>query len=240
MKICSKCNLNKEDIHFSKNKNECRSCSAIRYREWWEKNKLLPKPELNLNTTKTCSVCKKEFPIDNFYVRKDRNKPISRCKKCNQKASKQSWKNLDENEKKQRFADCKQWKDEQIRNGNLKVYMTSKLCCYKGNAKKHNLPFDLTIDYLMELMESQNRKCYYTGDTLTMQSNRGFGKRSITLPSNKTQASLDRLIPEKGYVKGNVVWCGWLINTCKNMSTESEFYRMCKRVLEYRKIAVDK
>jgi len=236
MKKCKNCEIEKENNCFSKGKEICKPCCSIMYHEWWEKQKTTPNHSINLTDMKQCSVCKKEFPISDFYIRHDRNKPISRCKKCNQTAAKKSWINLSDAEKKQRFAKCKKWKDEQIKNGNLKVYMTSKISSYKGTAKKSNLPFDLTIEYLIHLMESQNRKCHYTGDTLTMQSNRGSGKCSIFLPSNKTQASLDRLIPERGYVKGNVVWCGWLINTCKNMMSENEFYDTCKKILQYRKI----
>lgn len=186
--------------------------------------------------TKKCTVCKKNKPITHFYIRKDRNKPISRCKSCNRQATVNSWKKLTVKEKKIRYAENKKWRDDQIRNGNLKVYMTSKICSYKGNAKTQNVPFNLTLDYLIQLMEQQKRKCYYTGEPLTMQSNRGCGKRSITLPSNRTQASLDRLVPELGYVEGNVVWCGWLINTCKNMLNETEFYQMCHHILKHKQL----
>lgn len=236
MKICRKCNVEKEEKHFSKNKDECKSCAAKMFRVWWEKSKLLPKPEIDLTKSKMCSVCKEKKPIIEFYIRSDRNKPIGRCKKCNELANKKSWNKLPEEEKKKRYAENKRWVDTQINNGNLRIYMTSKLCSYKATAKKWGLPFDLDISYLVELMEKQKRLCHYTGEPLTMQSNRGSGKCCITLPSNRMQASLDRLDPDKGYVKGNVVWCGWLINTCKNMLTESQFYDMCKNILAHRRI----
>ena len=236
MKKCIKCQIDRDDKCFSKGKNICKSCSSVLFQKWLKEIKDVPKVPLDLTIQKVCSVCKKKKKLSEFYIRRDRNKPISRCKSCNVKATKQSWKNLSESEKKKRFAENKQWKDRQIKNGNLRVYMTTKICSYKGNAKKYGVPFDLDIEYLIELIEKQNRKCFYTGETLTMESNRGMGKRCITLPSNKNQASLDRLTPERGYIKGNVVWCGWLVNTCKNMLTEIQFYDFCKTILKHKQL----
>ena len=49
-------------------------------------------------------------------------------------------------------------------------------------------------------------------------------------------ASLDRLTPENGYRKGNVVWCSFLLNTMKRKMTEDEFYELLKQILSYKQI----
>lgn len=146
------------------------------------------------------------------------------------------WSALTDNEKIIRMNKARDWKDEQIRNGNFKVYVTAKINSYKNTAKKRGLPFGLSVKYLVDLFESQNRRCYYTDTPLVIRSNRGMGEQCINLPENHYQASLDRLSPEKGYVEGNVVWCGWLINTCKNLLTEDAFYDMCNTVLKQRAV----
>jgi hypothetical protein len=229
MKTCNTCKVDKEDWAFSKNKKHCKECAAISFKKWSEKKKLEPKPPLP--DSKKCSVCNVIFPIVEFYIRSDRNKPIARCRKCNQKVSTDSWNKLTETERKHRFSENKKWRDSQIKNGNLKVTFTDKLCRYKGISKKKNLPFDLTTDYLIELFESQDKKCYYTGKELTLHSTRGDGHQIFKLGKYHYQASLDRLIPERGYIKGNVVWCGWLVNTCKNLLTEQELYALCDTIL---------
>lgn len=233
MKTCIKCKLDLSDENYSKGKNICKKCCSFYYKEWRKKDILNASHQI-LPDKKICTICHIEFPLTEFYIRSDRNKPIGRCKKCNQKANKESWNKLSDVEKKKRFSDNKSWRDDQIKKGNLKVFFTSKLCSYKGTAEKKNIPFDLTIDYLIELFENQNRKCYYTGKELTLHSNRGDGHQIIKFGKYHYQASLDRLMPEKGYVKGNVVWCGWIVNTCKNLLTEQELYTLCETIIENR------
>jgi hypothetical protein len=58
----------------------------------------------------------------------------------------------------------------------------------------------------------------------------GMGQKTM-LSNSPNQISLDKLTPSKGYTKGNVVWCTYLINTCKNMLTEDEFYKICAKIL---------
>ena len=64
----------------------------------------------------------------------------------------------------------------------------------------------------------------------------GKGKKT-TLANSPQQMSLDRLSPKKGYIEGNVVWCMFLINTCKNMLTEKEFYNMCRDILRNKDVS---
>ena len=181
-------------------------------------------------------MCKRSLPLSDFYFRKDRNVTVARCKKCCYLDNKKTWAGLADDERKRRINRAQEWKDGQIRNGNFKVYLTAKFASYKHHAKKKNLPFNLSTKYLIDLFEKQRRLCYYTGKPLVMRSNRGLGEQCINLPDSHYQASLDRLIPERGYVEGNVVWCGWLVNTCKNLLTENEFYDMCDIILKQRSV----
>ena len=184
---------------------------------------------------KICSVCKQELPLSEFYIRHDRGKPIARCKKCNALATIQSRAKLTK-EQKQRYSKARaDWYAKQAREGNLKPILQHKLCSYKGNAKKSNVPFSLTVEYLCNLYDIQDGKCYYTGEILNVRTSGGLGKKT-TLANRPNQMSLDRLEPAKGYIKGNVVWCTYLINTCKNMYTENDFYRICKQVLDHKEI----
>lgn len=171
-----------------------------------------------------------------FYIRTDRNTPISVCRTCTHLSNQKMWASLSNCEKKDRMNKARDWKDEQIRNGNFKVYVTAKINSYKNTAKKRGLPFDLSVKYLVDLFDKQQRLCYYTGKPLVIRSNRGLGEKCINLPDSHYQASLDRLTPEKGYIEGNVVWCGWLVNTCKNLLTEDNFYDMCDVVLKQRAV----
>jgi len=81
----------------------------------------------------------------------------------------------------------------------------------KYKAKKHGIPHDLNIEYLIALWHKQGGRCYYTKIPLE------FGKNTLH------SAQLDRLDSTKGYIKDNVVWASRAINHMKNSASMSEF-----------------
>lgn len=92
--------------------------------------------------------------------------------------------------------------------------------------KEKDLAFDLDKTYLVELWNSQDGRCFYTGEVLDR-----------TLVGNKTHPhikfpSLDRKNPEMGYTKGNVAWCTYEVNRMKNDLPLEDFYSLCRTVLE--------
>lgn len=107
-----------------------------------------------------------------------------------------------------RLSYCSKCKLERRKNNkinSLNSYFRSMFQNVKCRAKKYNLPFDLDVNYLEDLYKSQEGKCFYTDILLTLIFDRGFATLSI-----------DKVIPEKGYIKGNVVFCCHKINSCKN------------------------
>jgi hypothetical protein len=78
---------------------------------------------------------------------------------------------------------------------------------WKANAKSRRYPFDVTIEYLQELLEKQNYKCAYTNIDMLCPKNY-TEKREMT--SSPYLLSLDRIDNEFGYVNGNVHFvCVW-------------------------------
>ena len=76
------------------------------------------------------------------------------------------------------------------------------------SSKKKNLPFDLDMKYLRSLFPVDNKCPIF-----------GFEMDGST---RKRQASIDRIIPELGYVKGNVQFISMLANAMKSNATQSE------------------
>jgi len=89
----------------------------------------------------------------------------------------------------------------------------------KKRAKNNNLPFDITRDDIVipEL-------CPYLNIPLVHSRPRGSPRRDI--------ASIDRIIPEKGYVKGNIEVISWLANTMKNNATPELLLEFAHTILE--------
>lgn len=81
----------------------------------------------------------------------------------------------------------------------------------KKRAKKKNLNFDLTSEYIRFLFNSQNGKCAISGLNMVLN------KRSRTL-KDKTlyYASIDRIDNNKGYTKDNVQFVCLGVNYMRN------------------------
>ena len=186
-----------------------------------------------MSNLKICSVCKRSLDLSNFYIRKDRMKPIARCKKCNVLASAKSRAKLNDEQKQNYNKKRSLYYEKQAKEGNLKAILQHKINSYKHTAKYKNVDFNLTVDYLEKLFNEQKGLCYYTGEKLdvAIMLGKGHRKNLFTCPNH---FSLDRLIPQKGYIIGNVAWCTYQANTCKNQLSENKFYSFCKKVLIYK------
>lgn len=80
-------------------------------------------------------------------------------------------------------------------------------------ARLAQIPYDLSGDFLEWLWYSQHSLCFYTD--YNMVSDLGVGITGNTL-------SVDKVVPERGYVKENVVFCTQRANTIKNNMTLEE------------------
>lgn len=78
---------------------------------------------------------------------------------------------------------------------------------WKANAKSRSYPFEISIEYLQELLENQNFKCAYTN--MDMLCPKTYNeKREMT--SSPYLISLDRIDSELGYIEDNVHFvCVW-------------------------------
>ena len=93
------------------------------------------------------------------------------------------------------------------------------LSAARARAKKKNLPFDLKVEDIII-----PEVCPILGIKLT----RKFGSHG----GSESSASLDRIVPEKGYVKGNVRVVSLLANNMKSNATEEQLFMFAKWVME--------
>lgn len=85
----------------------------------------------------------------------------------------------------------------------------------KRRARKKDVPFSLTTDYLLSIYPSDN-KCPALGVELEWGRDNGRGN----------SPSLDRIVPENGYVEGNVVFISNRANQIKSDATADEVQRV--------------
>lgn len=103
----------------------------------------------------------------------------------------------------------------------LTQYFSHKITNAKKKSEIKNLPFDLDVNFLLELYKNQNGKCFYTG--IEIMHNIGV--------CSFNSISLDRINPGNGYIKDNVVFCANGINSFKGNSTIEEFKEILRTVI---------
>ena len=82
-------------------------------------------------------------------------------------------------------------------------------------ARNNNLDFNLTSEYLTDIFPSD-----FICPVLGLKLEWGHIKNG---PSNP---SLDRIIPSKGYVVGNVIWMSYRANMLKNDASKEEIQKI--------------
>jgi len=106
------------------------------------------------------------------------------------------------------------------------ISINKRFYAVMSRAKRKNIAFNLDREYLLSLYDQQKGLCYYSG--LRMEIN---GKKSGY--HSKFVISVDRIVPELGYTKGNIVLCCNCINTMRGMSTINEFIKLCKIIVDF-------
>lgn len=152
--------------------------------------------------TAICSKCHQEKPITEFQYGRKGTPQEYRFSYCNACRKKQTYDNL---------------------NKSFDSWFKDKYNRCKAHAVRENVPFTLSYDYFKEIYEKQNHKCFYLDCDMEWGVNKGKSRYSI---------SLDKVIPEKGYIEGNVVFCCTKMNTCKSDLTLEEIKKIMPPIYE--------
>lgn len=100
------------------------------------------------------------------------------------------------------------------------------------NARRRNLDFNLTKEYLQKLFEQQNKRCIYTNIEIKIPFRANTILDYYGLDKISNLASLDRIDSTKGYVVGNVQWVLSEINIMKNDLPNEKFLDLCRKVAD--------
>jgi len=115
----------------------------------------------------------------------------------------------------------KEWRKNYL--GSKRGHLTRFLSKTKERAAAQNLPHDIDLEYLESIA---GLHCPVFGTPFVW--GQGNGKHPY-------RPSVDRIIPELGYVKGNVVFISLKANTIKQDVTEKELYAVADWLHEARK-----
>jgi len=99
----------------------------------------------------------------------------------------------------------------------------------RTRSKKKNVPFDLSREFITNLFDKQDGRCYYSGLKINIV------KEDPKVTIDPFKMTLDCLVPDNGYVEGNVVWCAYCINSMKQKMTQGDLIKVCEAVVEFSK-----
>jgi len=108
---------------------------------------------------------------------------------------------------------CRKQKSYDWVNSNVDVFLSDRYNRLKRRALVDGISFDLTLTNFIDIYNNQGGRCFYTGHELSVTVGRG------KLPNS---FSVDKIIPDRGYILGNVVFCMDRINSIKRDMTLDE------------------
>ncbi len=114
------------------------------------------------------------------------------------------------------YAYCRNCRKIQLKtniNKSIAHYLQHRHRTLKAYCLRKHVSYDLTKEYLVNLYTLQKGKCFYTDLELVWEQGLGCTRNTL---------SFDKLIPEKGYTKGNIVLCTFKANTIKSDLTMEE------------------
>lgn len=161
---------------------------------------------------KVCIKCGIEKSLDNFTLRKDTGKYRSVCHECRRKEYKEN-KKINEQAKERARKYYIEHKEKQLQLRKQRYINNISKVLYdsaKRRAKMKNIPFNIEVSDIII-----PQKCPIFGFDLV-----------IGTKDKQISPSLDRIIPEKGYVKGNIIVVSLKANTMKNNATIEEIKKL--------------
>lgn len=133
-----------------------------------------------------CSDCGDIKPIEEFQHNRKGQKYEYRFSFCNRCRKKRVYLNL---------------------NSNIDKYLKDRFNKLKRRASTKKIKFNISFDMFKNQFNDQKGKCFYTDELMHCVVGEGLKRNSL---------SIDKLVPELGYVADNVVFCTHKVNTIKS------------------------
>jgi hypothetical protein len=96
----------------------------------------------------------------------------------------------------------------------------------RKNNKENSIEYNVDLQYLQKLWESQKGICPFTKQQLELKTH----SKNQNIVSRPYQASIDRIDNSKGYVKGNIRFVALIFNYARNVFSDEEVLDFCYKV----------
>jgi len=170
-----------------------------------------------------CTDCKIKKPASDFFAKFN---TIENCKVYKGRCYSCSRKRRTSN------------REDTLRNGSIEDFMKGELVIAKDRVKKHNKrypddtrEFNITVEFLMELLENQGGRCAISGLQMLTTTHRDECPEGERCNPNKL--SIDRIDSLRGYTEDNVQLVRWRTNSMKMDMTSTEYKEEIRAQYEY-------
>lgn len=210
----AQCDCGKTKVISIASLRKVRSCGCLKVEAWKKR------PNKNISDGEfTCKGCCVRFPVDKMHGGRS-----YLCASCHNARSRARYA-ADPEKFRASSAAWRQANPERYReNSRNKKHKNPARYLYslaKSRAARKKIPFDLRLEDI-----TIPSLCPVLGIPLRVGSP---GKCGFPLPDSPT---LDRLVPQKGYVRGNVVVMSWRANSLKKDGTLDEITRLAQWMKE--------
>lgn len=156
---------------------------------------------------KTCSVCRKSKPMEQFEPKVRPTGTVSYRKTCRSCYQKKRYQNVTQDPYK---------------------FLALIFTQLKSSRKKKrpDLKWNITLDDVIDVWDEQEGRCALSGVLMTHAKD-GQGKKELN-------ASLDRILPHEGYVVGNIQLVTHRVNIMKHNLSEDMFFWWCKNIIDFK------
>jgi len=161
------------------------------------------------HTKKKCKICEEFLLLKEYRLRGNNQKGYwenNVCKKC----------------------DSQLVKDYRLTDAGIAAEIVRRI---KYTSKKRSIPFDLDKEWVLNRLNEINWKCELTGLPMIRQRN---SKECRNTGFRWNSISIDKIIPNKGYIKSNVRFVLNQINCFKQDGTDERMYMLAKNLLNYK------
>lgn len=209
-KLCTKCKKYKpmtEEYFPKRNNVKCKFGSHCKECEYKKEKHRVRKSAFNDVGELYCHTCNQYKPISEFNKGEKNKSRLNYSRECKECESKR---------KTIEFAN--------VTCDNKNKFLKRLTYGCKTRALKHKLKYNLTPEFIISLYDKQNGKCALSGIDMTtiMQS----GKKIYN-------ASIDRIIPNLGYIQSNVRLVCSQVNMMRSNLEDSEVINICKAIISH-------
>lgn len=204
IKICTICNISKNlnEFHNLKTGKFGKHSNCKNCRSQYRKNLCYKKP---INGKLKCCKCHVIKDVIEFYAERSSSTGLQSC--------------------------CKTCSKEKIYESQSKLigYLTKIYNNLQIQSKKNKEIFEITKEDIIEIYNSQNKKCALSDEMLTYYSGPALTNNKYEYKYNLT---ISKKVLNRGYIKDNIQLVGYDIYKMKHNLDNNEFIRLCKLIIK--------